>query len=384
MTNISGWKRSAKPPLLGKRDPLYHLQAGKQSPEKDEIQLRRSLNLSPSLQEGGLFPMAEVINPPSSSSYKSTVSATASTAAATTSATFSATAFTYSTSTRPLGKKNYGHFPHLRGLEREILALVFTIMGNDGLVRVVATSSSDGSGDSEDVTDQFRGNKRKQSVMWEHFTKVRSVNNVMHAKYNYCEKLLSGNAAYALPLKEAFSRLQRIDKQYKFNPPESEWKVAKIVHECLQIFYEATRHFSGRSLTPSMDESTAVSSFGVETRESLRDFDRWYYESQVSMNQKSELESYLDEVRFPRVETFNILDWWNTNSPKLSILAKIARDILAVPATIVALEAAFSVGGWVIDESRACLLPDVVKALVVADDWIGPKNIVDNAASSET
>ncbi|KAL0399542.1 UNVERIFIED_CONTAM: Zinc finger BED domain-containing protein RICESLEEPER 1 [Sesamum radiatum] len=105
----------------------------------------------------------------------------------------------------------------------------------------------------------------------------------------------------------------------------------------------------GGSLTPSVDESATVSSFGVETRESLRDFDRWYYESRVSINQKSELESYLDEARFPRAETFNILDWWKTNSPKLPILAKIARDILAVPATTVASEAAFSVGGRVID-----------------------------------
>ncbi|KAL0298944.1 UNVERIFIED_CONTAM: putative AC transposase [Sesamum radiatum] len=89
------------------------------------------------------------------------------------------------------------------------------------------------------------------------------------------------------------------------------------------------------------------------------------------MNQNSELESYLDEVRFSRAETFSILDWWKTNSPKLSLLAKIARDILVVPATTVASEAAFSIGGRVIDESRACLLPDVVEVLVVADDWIG-------------
>ncbi|KAL0336567.1 UNVERIFIED_CONTAM: hypothetical protein Sradi_4868600 [Sesamum radiatum] len=87
--------------------------------------------------------------------------------------------------------------------------------------------------------------------------------------------------ATALPLKEDFSRLQRIDKQYKFNPPESEWEVAKIVHECLQIFYDATRHFSG------------------------------------------------------------------------------------LPATTVASEASFSIGGRVNDESWACLLPDVVEALVL-------------------
>ena len=38
-------------------------------------------------------------------------------------------------------------------------------------------------------------------------------------------------------------------------------------------------------------------------------------------------------------------------------IAKVTRDILAVPATTVASEAAFSIGGRVIDENRACLLP---------------------------
>ncbi|KAG8377260.1 hypothetical protein BUALT_Bualt08G0009700 [Buddleja alternifolia] len=49
----------------------------------------------------------------------------------------------------------------------------------------------------------------------------------------------------ALPLKEAFCRLQRIDGHYQFSPSELEWEVAKIVHDCLKYFYEATHHFSG-------------------------------------------------------------------------------------------------------------------------------------------
>ncbi|KAL0302297.1 UNVERIFIED_CONTAM: Zinc finger BED domain-containing protein DAYSLEEPER [Sesamum calycinum] len=142
----------------------------------------------------------------------------------------------------------------------------------------------------------------------------------------------------------------------------------------------------GGSCAVSVNDPNVISSSGVETRASLRDFDRWCYESQVLNNQKSELESYLEEARFPRADTFNILDWWKTNSPRLPILAKIARDILAVPATTVASEAAFSVGGRVIDESRTCLLLDAVEALVVADDWIGsiPKKIVHIVESSGT
>ena len=35
-----------------------------------------------------------------------------------------------------------------------------------------------------------------------------------------------------------------------------------------------------------------------------------------------------------------------------------------------ALESAFSIGGWVIDETRAKLLLDMVETLVITDDWI--------------
>ncbi|KAL0455258.1 UNVERIFIED_CONTAM: Zinc finger BED domain-containing protein RICESLEEPER 1 [Sesamum latifolium] len=102
------------------------------------------------------------------------------------------------------------------------------------------------------------------------------------------------------------------------------------------------------SCAVSVNEPNVMSSSGIETCASLRDFDRWCYESRVSNNQKSELESYLEEARFQRAKTFNILDWWKTNSPRLPVLTKIARDILAVPATTVASESAFSIGGRVI------------------------------------
>ena len=41
----------------------------------------------------------------------------------------------------------------------------------------------------------------------------------------------------ALPLKEAFCRLEQMDRNYKLNPSENDWKVASIVHGCLKKFY---------------------------------------------------------------------------------------------------------------------------------------------------
>ena len=46
-----------------------------------------------------------------------------------------------------------------------------------------------------------------------------------------------------------------------------------------------------------------------------------------------ELDSYLDEKVIPWMEDFNILSWWKTNAHRCPILARIARDISAIPIT---------------------------------------------------
>ncbi|XP_073014639.1 zinc finger BED domain-containing protein RICESLEEPER 2-like [Primulina eburnea] len=60
---------------------------------------------------------------------------------------------------------------------------------------------------------------------------------------------------------------------------------------------------------------------------------------------KSELEKYLVEDVEEEKKNFNILQWWKDNSLRFPILSRMARDILAVPISTVALEAAFRTGG---------------------------------------
>ena len=47
----------------------------------------------------------------------------------------------------------------------------------------------------------------------------------------------------------------------------------------------------------------------------------------------------------PRTVDFNILAWWKSNGPKYPTLQRIARDILAIPVSTVALESSFSTSG---------------------------------------
>ncbi|KAK1280524.1 hypothetical protein QJS04_geneDACA024144 [Acorus gramineus] len=270
----------------------------------------------------------------------------------------------------------------------------------------------------------------------------------------------------ALELKEAFFRLEEIDRQYKFCPSHEEWEMAQIICDCLKVFYEATKTFSGTnfptsnlffpdicdiqlrlnvwensehaflrllaapmkqkfnkyweecslilaiavvldprfkfdlveywyvrlygdeasryimrarsSLVDLFTEYEAASSSGSSSAPSVSslgdkhsEFDQWRMSAKpTTIIPKSELDQYLDEPVFPRTEDFNILHWWKINSPKLPTLGRMARDILAIPVTSVASEAAFSVGGRILDDSRLSLNPDIVEALVTVQDWV--------------
>ncbi|KAL2252550.1 UNVERIFIED_CONTAM: Zinc finger BED domain-containing protein RICESLEEPER 1 [Sesamum indicum] len=85
---------------------------------------------------------------------------------------------------------------------------------------------------------------------------------------------------------------------------------------------------------------------------------------------KLELEKYLSEDVEEYMEKFDILKWWKVNTQRFPILSKMARDILAVPASTIASEAAFSTGGRVLDAFRSSLFSKIVQTIICAQDWI--------------
>ncbi|KAK8916019.1 hypothetical protein KSP39_PZI023387 [Platanthera zijinensis] len=95
-------------------------------------------------------------------------------------------------------------------------------------------------------------------------------------------------------------------------------------------------------------------------------------EEEVMGSPMSELEMYLTETRIKKVvgESFDILNWWKTNSTRFPVMSLMARDVLAIPVTIVASESAFSTGGRVLDQFRSSLSPKVVEGLICAQDWL--------------
>jgi hypothetical protein len=80
----------------------------------------------------------------------------------------------------------------------------------------------------------------------------------------------------------------------------------------------------------------------------------------------------LDEPRLIIDENgdFDIFSYWKGNEFRYPIVAAMARDVLSIPISTVALESTFSVGGRVIDQYRSLLKPDIVEALVCTRDWL--------------
>ena len=57
------------------------------------------------------------------------------------------------------------------------------------------------------------------------------------------------------------------------------------------------------------------------------------------------------------------LEWW-TNHTRFPYLSVLAKKYLAVPATSVPAERAFSIAGHIVSQKRSCLLPENVNRLV--------------------
>ena len=62
-----------------------------------------------------------------------------------------------------------------------------------------------------------------------------------------------------------------------------------------------------------------------------------------------ELSRYLADKHERITKEFDILEYWKVNSNKYPILSLLAKDVLAVPASTVPSESAFSTGGRIID-----------------------------------
>ena len=67
---------------------------------------------------------------------------------------------------------------------------------------------------------------------------------------------------------------------------------------------------------------------------------------------------------------FDILAWWKEREIQYPVLSAMARDLLAVQASTVASESAFSTSGRIISDRRTRLTPEAVEVCVCLKDYL--------------
>ncbi|KAL9663394.1 hypothetical protein QQ045_018780 [Rhodiola kirilowii] len=99
----------------------------------------------------------------------------------------------------------------------------------------------------------------------------------------------------------------------------------------------------------------------------------------------TDLQMYLDLDTLDMDEkgNFNVLEWWKANSSMYPVLSLMARDLLSIPTSTVASEAAFSAGGRVVSEKKASLSPNTIEALICLKDWSLASSRKQDAAAEE-
>ena len=122
----------------------------------------------------------------------------------------------------------------------------------------------------------------------------------------------------------------------------------------------------GESFNSAAQEGEITSSGKVHS------WSDWSQHMSYRSNQVTgELDRYYRADLFPcDDDSFNILHWWKMHAPKYLILASMARDVLAVTASTVAAESAFSTGGGIVTDHRTRLSSNTVEALICFQNWL--------------
>ncbi|CAO2202752.1 unnamed protein product [Urochloa humidicola] len=157
----------------------------------------------------------------------------------------------------------------------------------------------------------------------------------------------------------------------KFHGNASHVHVDELVNviKNLYQFYLTTAPSSSRPKTRSEHKEIDTADLLVDNVD--EELENYLYEtSGPDGDDMNELEKYMADPPLRLSGQFDILAWWKNQVDEYPILAKIARDLLAVQVSTVASESAFSAGGRVVDPFRSRLDPDMVEALICMKDWV--------------
>jgi hypothetical protein len=90
--------------------------------------------------------------------------------------------------------------------------------------------------------------------------------------------------------------------------------------------------------------------------------------SHDQVEKPDELEAHLTSPVVHR-ET-DVLQWWKLHEAEFPHLSRMARDYMAIPATSVPVERAFSMGASLISKQRSSLAPETIRACMCLKAWL--------------
>ncbi|KAH9761531.1 BED-type domain-containing protein [Citrus sinensis] len=143
----------------------------------------------------------------------------------------------------------------------------------------------------------------------------------------------------------------------------------KLCYDLVKEYESKAAHVSGGQ-NVGLEISRSESCLNSNKYWDVDEFETFRSQNKRAKVTKSELDRYLDEELLDSIPDFDILAFWKMHTSQYSILAELAKDILAIPVSTVASESAFSAGGRFLSPHRSKLLPDTLEALMCAQNWI--------------
>lgn len=170
-----------------------------------------------------------------------------------------------------------------------------------------------------------------------------------------------------------------LDPRYKFKflefclksglESEATRYLAKVKRTFKDLFVEYSVH-EGDS---NMGNDQGTNNVGTSIDNPWDQWNKHVKQHQQDRAKLSELDIYLKDDVCPQEDGFDILCWWSTNAHKYPIVSRIAKDVLAAPASSVASESAFSTGGRILSDYRSRMIETTVESLICLQDWMRPR-----------
>jgi hypothetical protein len=162
---------------------------------------------------------------------------------------------------------------------------------------------------------------------------------------------------------------------YREEVAERKAKYALIWFKAYYSHYENMQQRSSQSnisSSPEVGGSTSMLSSVSGKRKLGLEFALFKQRNRPQHSKSSEAYTYLDDSLVPlrESEEFDVLKWWKRNQDQYLVLAKMARDFLAIPLSTVVSESTFSTAGMVINRYCSSLSSETVEALICAKDWL--------------